>query len=470
MIVPLYAPGEWFAVVTDGSVAILPATTDLGLVADVWTSLRDGARLTEQLQMLLRGGIEALPPFALVSVEGGQVHAIVRGAVEVEVESPAGRRTLSAAAVSTWAEEIIADASTVTVRTPGLVGSSTESSLPVLAAVVRAAGVRVELRPSPADAVPGPGVVTAVPEPKPALEPEQHVVPEQRIAPVPMPVPEPAPVPEPEPEPAPVPEPAPEPARTPDPEPEPVPADLGDLEYTLLQPTASSLAGWNGSGAHALSAPGPAGIGGSGLHRAPVPPVPPAEPAVQGDVVHVGAPAEPAPVASAPVEPAPTEFMHGGPGPEAVDHDGMTVLSSDVVALRQQLPAWVGDAMPGPLAVPTPRTPAPAKLLLSSGLVVSLNRPVLLGRAPQVSRVSNSAIPRLVTLASPNQDISRTHAEVRMDGEDVLVTDLRSTNGVLLLRQGAGPQRLHPGEPTAVEPGVVVDLGEGVTFTVERGE
>ena len=90
MIVPLYAPGEWFAVVTDGSVAILPATTDLGLVADVWTSLRDGARLTEQLQMLLRGGIEALPPFALVSVEGGQVHAIVRGAVEVEVESPAG--------------------------------------------------------------------------------------------------------------------------------------------------------------------------------------------------------------------------------------------------------------------------------------------------------------------------------------------------------------------------------------------
>ena len=147
----------------------------------------------------------------------------------------------------------------------------------------------------------------------------------------------------------------------------------------------------------------------------------------------------------------------------------MTVLSSDVAELRRQLPDWAGDALPGPLAVPGPSTPAPAKIHLSSGLVVALNRPVLLGRAPQVSRVANSALPRLVTVPSPNQDISRTHSEVRQDGDDVLVTDLRSTNGVLLLRQGHGPQRLHPGEPTVVEPGVVVDLGEGVTFTVERG-
>lgn len=438
MIVPLYAPGQWFAVVTDGSVAILPPATDLALVAEVWASLRDGARLTDQLQMLLRGGIAALPPFALVSVEGGRVHAIVRGEVEVDVESPAGRRTLSAAAVSTWAEEIIADASTVTVRTPGLVGSSTESSLPVLAAVVRAARVRVDLRPSSVAQAPAePGAVTAVSSAPAAAAP---VV----ADPTPVPVPAPAP----------------------DPTPVLVPAALGDLEHTLLQPTAVSVAGRNGNGQRARSTPAPVGTGAAGLHRAPAPPV---EPAVPGDVVHIVAPAEPAP-AQPDLTGAGSGNVLGGPDPEAVDHDGLTVLSSDVVALRKQLPAWVGDAMPGPLAVPTSRTPAPAKLLLSSGLVVSLNRPVLLGRAPHVSRVANSAIPRLVTVASPNQDISRTHAEVRMDGEDVLVTDLRSTNGVLLLRQGSGPQRLHPGEPTAVEPGVVVDLGEGVTFTVERGE
>ncbi|WP_223148202.1 FHA domain-containing protein, partial [Actinotalea sp. JY-7885] len=171
----------------------------------------------------------------------------------------------------------------------------------------------------------------------------------------------------------------------------------------------------------------------------------------------------PAPAAARVPPPVATSPVSG-----AEDHDGMTVLSSDVVALRRQLPDWAGDAVPA-LAVPDTRTPPPAKIHLSSGLVVSLNRPVLLGRAPQVSRVSNSELPRLVTVPSPNQDISRTHCEVRMDGEDVLVTDLRSTNGVLLLRQGQGPQRLHPGEPTVVETGVVVDLGEDVTFIVERG-
>ena len=32
MIVPLYSPGDWFAVVTDGSIALLPPSTDSGLV------------------------------------------------------------------------------------------------------------------------------------------------------------------------------------------------------------------------------------------------------------------------------------------------------------------------------------------------------------------------------------------------------------------------------------------------------
>ena len=94
---------------------------------------------------------------------------------------------------------------------------------------------------------------------------------------------------------------------------------------------------------------------------------------------------------------------------------------------------------------------------------------MLIGRAPQVSRVSNAQLPRLVTVPSPTSDISRTHAQVRQDGDDVLVTDLHSTNGVVVSRVGAAPQRLHPGEPSVVEPGDVVDIGDGVTFTVELG-
>lgn len=151
------------------------------------------------------------------------------------------------------------------------------------------------------------------------------------------------------------------------------------------------------------------------------------------------------------------------------DHDGLTILSSDLVAIRDQLPSWAADEVPGPFRVVAPEVDPTAKLVLSTGLVVALDRSVLLGRAPQVSRVTNRELPRLVTVPSPQQDISRTHAEVRAEGDDVLVTDLNSTNGILVSRPGERARRLHPGEATVVAAGEVVDLGDGVTFTVERG-
>jgi hypothetical protein len=150
-------------------------------------------------------------------------------------------------------------------------------------------------------------------------------------------------------------------------------------------------------------------------------------------------------------------------------HDGTTVQGGEVAALGGRLPERAGHAVLGPLVVAAPATPARARIALSTGDRVSLVRPVLLGRAPQASRVTSAQVPQLVTLPSPMQDISRTHAEVRMDGDDVVLTDLCSTNGVLVVRPAAAPQRLQPGEATVLEPGVLVDLGEGITFTVERG-
>jgi pSer/pThr/pTyr-binding forkhead associated (FHA) protein len=94
---------------------------------------------------------------------------------------------------------------------------------------------------------------------------------------------------------------------------------------------------------------------------------------------------------------------------------------------------------------------------------------VLLGRAPQAVRVSGRELPRLVAVPSPQQDISRTHAEVRVEGEEVLVTDLDSTNGVHVLQPGRGARRLRPGEPRSVRVDETIDLGDGVTFIVERG-
>ncbi|HEY3436799.1 MAG TPA: hypothetical protein VGK35_03830, partial [Actinotalea sp.] len=277
MIVPLYAPGEWFAVVTDGSIALLPGDTDPGLVQEIWVSLREGGALTEQVHLLLRTGIAHLPPFALLSVQGGNVQAIVRGGVEVDVRTAAGLRVLSAARVSTWTEDIVGGAETVAVRAPGWDGSSAAQALPVLSGVVRAAGVRVELRSA-----------------------DVHD------------------------------------DGSDDDESAPVWDALGDddgaddiarVDTARLDPARVRE------------------LAGVADEVAPVVPVAPAP---------VPGVAAPAPAVAEPVTPAPADVPADVPGGE--DHDGMTVLSSDVVALRRQLPDWAGDAVPGPLAVPAPQT------------------------------------------------------------------------------------------------------------------
>ena len=375
MIVPTYTSGTWYAVVTDGAVALLAPGTAPEVVAAVWDSLRAGEGVARQVEVLIEGGLRDAPPFGLLSVRGGAAHLIVRGDVEAVVATGTGGRVLSGAHVATWSEDLVPEPQEIHLR---VAGAEPAPPLPVLSAVVRAGGVTLRLQ-DPADAAP-----TAAGEGGRSAR-GAHAEEPPAVGTVAL-----------------------EPAPGPDP--------LGDLANTVLQPTSQAVAD---------------------RARAEVPPLPP----------------------------LPREF----PGPGAVDHDGHTVLSSDVPALRRQLPDWAGDVPPGPIAVPSPQGPAPGKIHLSTGLVVALNRTVLLGRAPQVSRVANSDLPRLVTLPSPNQDISRTHAEVRQDGEHVVVTDLRSTNGVLLLREGASPQRLHPGVPTVVEAGVTVDLGDGVSFLVEHG-
>jgi hypothetical protein len=124
-----------------------------------------------------------------------------------------------------------------------------------------------------------------------------------------------------------------------------------------------------------------------------------------------------------------------------------------------------GAALPDDDPVPVPRPPL-GRLRVSDGTEVALDRTVLIGRAPSANRFSSAGSPRLLRVISPQQDISRTHVEVRVEGWDVLVVDL-SSNGTRLIRPGAEPQMLHPGEPVLVLPGSVLDLGDGVSVTYE---
>ena len=120
-------------------------------------------------------------------------------------------------------------------------------------------------------------------------------------------------------------------------------------------------------------------------------------------------------------------------------------------------------------AITAPR-PTLGVLALSTGDRVLLDRSIVLGRAPEVADHDAASRPHVVMVLSPENDISRTHLEVRLDGWHVLVVDLDSTNGTVVTQPGQPPQRLRAHDPVAIEPGTTVCLADEVTFAYEVGE
>ena len=91
---------------------------------------------------------------------------------------------------------------------------------------------------------------------------------------------------------------------------------------------------------------------------------------------------------------------------------------------------------------------------------VMLDKPARVGRDPQSSRISTGVLPRLVHVSSPSHEVSGTHVEVRQVGSSVIVTDLRSTNGSVVMQPGSIPRKLRQGESVVVSPGALVDIGD----------
>lgn len=109
--------------------------------------------------------------------------------------------------------------------------------------------------------------------------------------------------------------------------------------------------------------------------------------------------------------------------------------------------------------------PVLATVKASTGQVADLDSVILVGRSPSAGSEDN---PVLMTVPSPSQDISRTHLRLAAFEWEIVVTDLHSTNGTMLLRSGEQPWRLHPGEPVSVGIGSVLDLGDGVTILIDQ--
>ena len=200
----------------------------------------------------------------------------------------------------------------------------------------------------------------------------------------------------------------------------------------------------------------------------PVPdPVPEPVPVSEPESVAAPEPEVPTEAMSAPLsfgapEDDPTPTGETPVVPATPEHDGQT--SAGPSPGRVDRPP---HGIPGQPQAPAVTSRPVATMVFSTGEVVDVDRAILVGRAPEARRFASSDQPRLVTVASPHQEISSTHLEIRPgSGADhgmAVVTDLGSTNGTVLVQPGLPPEDLRAGIAVSLIPGAVLDLGDGVT-------
>ena len=439
----LYAPGATPIAVTPRGFAVLEAGASAALLVRVRGLLAEGRGLggvIEALTGAYGSSLTAIPAFAVALVEGDGVRVAVRGDFAFDITAAASER-VSGAGVTTWTERVIPGVARVTLTT-----SEQEAAAPaefeITDGIVLAASIVWD-------------AVVAV-----------------RSAPAPAPAPAAAAEPAPTPTPATAAEPAPAPATTPPPTQAVTPqsvageTEAADTSATGLIDSSSVPSVPSVADAETLLPSD------SSLH-----PFESAadEPASAGFDAEFGATVIRS--ADGPGASHSTSDVFGAPPSAPIgDHDGATISLAQARALREAGAAGAAgtghpssdpprESTPSPLAPPRP--PAPGRLRLSTGQVVPLDRTVVIGRRPRSTRVSGTDLPHLVAVDSPQQDISRSHVELRVEGESIVATDLRTTNGTTLLRSGVDPVRLHPGEGTIVVPGDVLDLGDGITVAIE---
>lgn len=200
---------------------------------------------------------------------------------------------------------------------------------------------------------------------------------------------------------------------------------------------------------------------------------PAAEAPVADEAPVVEAPAD-EPVADEPAPAAPLQFGSPEDDPTPTgetpavqddwsDRDGQTQVGTPH-------PEFERPPIPGQEIGPDVVAQPVASLVISTGDVVSVDRTVLVGRAPEARRFASHDQPHVVTVPSPHQEISSTHLEIRpgagADHGSAVATDLGSTNGTVLAQPGLDAEELKPGIAVSLIPGAVLDLGDGVTIQV----
>ncbi|MCY1159223.1 MAG: hypothetical protein MOP51_2248 [Citricoccus sp.] len=503
-----YSAGPWLGLVRGRSLVTLPADASEETAAVLWDLLAGTPGVEHLLATVLSGRLDltGMPAFAIVSFAGQDVHAILRGDVHLRTTGLDDVETrLSGTGVSTWAERIVPGVRSFELLVDDALPDTED--LPLEAGAVRLAALQADL------------VAAPVPPAEPAEEGADHAAPvvdeqpdgesdiDMTIAPDAAGFLSSPSVPHAQ-------------------EPSGLttlvqPAEDGTASRGEADVVAPSEADpqelidavpWLAAARRAVPVPEQPRTGhpdgGSRVTGIPAAPgqtvAPEAHP---DDDVDADTVLSPSAAAQAAAGPAAADRVSAPPSgspaepPPAVpadpDHDGETVMRSDLdlAGVETAVPAAPAPPATGPMVLarqcsnghanpPTSSTctlcgqslggearqvrrPALGRVRMSTGEVLELDRPAVIGRQPQADRVGSGTMPRMIQVRSPNGDISRSHCEVVLEGWHVQLRDLKATNGTVLIREGAAPRRLGQGETVMVLDGDIADLGDGVSLRFE---
>jgi hypothetical protein len=418
-----YTPGDWLVLSGPTSLVLLEPPTHewAALTNTLWEEVVASSSIVDLADRLASFKIDALPSFGAFFWTADGMRSLVRGQISI-IDLATGKEVANGAGIQTWSEVGLAGVSHIRVDTP-YDGDATLLELPLVVGAVRASSIVLDaseqaLLDSPqAESVSaeasGPGLPTEplsdVVAPSPSELP-QHGAPELVVE-----------------------------------------IDGAAATEHTAELSVDEIAALQSADTQLLPSPfdGPE----AEVHRDVAAPTDATAPDSASD-------------AAEPVDAGPTSV----PSPD----DG--IQDSAILAVLCQNrhanpPSSMSCRVCGsPLGRRVPQFvagPILAVLRASDGSTAEVDRPVLIGRAPSPDR-SSSRSPRLMTVPSANHDISRTHLEVAPAGWQIVVTDLNSTNGTVLVRHGAvDRQQLAPGEPVPVQLGSVIELGDGVSVLID---
>lgn len=131
------------------------------------------------------------------------------------------------------------------------------------------------------------------------------------------------------------------------------------------------------------------------------------------------------------------------------------------------VPATIGAPLPVPpkpaalqAVLPQEQTLLPSvwRLSLADGQNIEASGSLVLGRDPALVPARQHA--RLVPLTDQAKSVSKTHAIIDLDDGELSVTDLHSTNGVIVIDADGTETDLEPGGRATVHHGSQLLLGE----------